>query len=235
MAGKNTLQVTLLTPVEIAADEQRDLDRINDEFKQAFAFLKKYPKSVSIFGSTRFTPENEHFKDARLLASKIAAKGYAIITGGGPGIMQAANQGAKESGGASVGISIALQKEQETNEYVTDTVTFQYFFTRKTVLSFAAEAYVFFPGGFGTLDEFFEILTLVQTNKIPRVPIVLVGRDYWGALDEFILVNVEKRHRAIRPEERLLYTILDDHAEILKLIESAPVQNWWKNFSVDSS
>lgn len=211
-------------------DEDRGLARIEREFRSAFEFLKKYPKSVSIFGSTRLDETNRHYRDARILAAKITKMGFAVITGGGPGIMEAANRGAFEAGGPSLGLSIELPKPQQDNNYLTDRRDFFYFFTRKTALSFAAEAYVFFPGGFGTLDEFFEVLTLVQTGKIPRVPIFLVGSDYWKPLDEYVRKVLCEAHHTVNPEEMSLYVITDDNDEILRVVGKTPVMNWWKLF-----
>lgn len=222
-----------ITAEEIKADEKRSLDLITAEFKRAFEFIPKFPKSVSFFGSARFPEDDEHCKQARELSEKIVRElGYAIVTGGGPGIMQAANRGAKEADGESLGLSIRLPHEQLTNPYVKRSVSFYYFFTRKTALSFAAEAYIFFPGGFGTLDEFFEMITLVQTKKIPKVPVILVGRDFWEPLHDFIQANMYKLHRAINEDDMNLYHITDNYDEIVDIIRRAPVKNWWKGFEV---
>lgn len=222
-----------LTAEEIEMDERNDLDLINKEFKAGFDFIKKYEKSVSIFGSSRFERDNPYCIKARELGEKIVKElGYAVITGGGPGIMEAANRGAHEAGGVSLGLTIKLPTEQISNPYVNDQVGFYYFFTRKTVLTFAAEAYVFFPGGFGTLDEFFDILTLVQTHKIPKVPLILVGEEFWKHLDSFItqqLISI----KSIAPSDPDLYHITDNQDEILEIIKKAPVSNWWKDFEVN--
>jgi uncharacterized protein (TIGR00730 family) len=225
------LPVRTLTPEEIQEDEHKNLKLIGKELKQGFDFLLKYDRSVSIFGSAKFAENDEHYLEAKALAKRISSElGYAIITGGGPGIMQAANEGAYEAGGDSLGLTIRLPHEQVTNPYVKDEVAFQYFFTRKTILTFAAEAYIFFPGGFGTLDEFFEILTLVQTKKIPKVPIILVGRDYWEPLRDFILDNVYVEHGAVDEEDLSLYRIEDDHDRIVDIIRKTPVQKWWSQY-----
>ena len=150
----------------ITENQAESLVRINDEFKKGFDFLKKFNATVSFFGSARFSENDPHAKMAETLAAKIVKElGYAVITGGGPGIMQAANKGATEAGGESLGIMIKLPMEQHTNKYVKEGVEFQYFFTRKTILTFAAEAYVVFPGGFGTMDELFEVATLIKTKR----------------------------------------------------------------------
>ncbi len=227
------LPIEPITAEEIKQDEERSLKLINTEFKHGFDFVQKYDKTVTFFGSARFSPEDEHSKEAEAIAKKIVTElNYGIITGGGPGIMQAANKGASEAGGVSLGLTIKLPREQVTNPYVKEEVGFYYFFTRKTIMTFAAEAFIFFPGGFGTLDEFFDILTLVQTRKIPQVPIILVGRDFWEPLNEFIKKNMMENHKAVSAEEMKLYTITDDHDEIVKMIKEAPVSKWWKNYEM---
>ncbi len=157
------------------------------EFKHGYDIIKKYPRSVSILGSAVLPADNEWYKKAENLAGRIARElKYTIVTGGGPGIMEAANKGAFEAGGNSVGFAIKLPNEQFKNNYLTDWVSFEYFFTRKSLLFCSAEAYIYYPGGFGTMDELFEILTLIKTDKIPPVPVILVGRDFWQPLLDFI-------------------------------------------------
>ncbi len=196
------------------------------EFRDGFVFISDYPKSVSVFGSSRFTPENPHSRKARALAGRIAKElGYAVVTGGSAGIMEAANRGAFEAGGASLGLNIKLPRVQNANRFTTASLDFSYFFARKTALSYAAEAYLFFPGGYGTLDEFFEIVTLIQTHKIHRVPIFLIGRDYWEVLDRFIRKTLYEQHAAVSRHDLELYLITDDEEEILQGIRNAPVQD----------
>ena len=203
--------------------EQR-ICTINEEFRQGFDFINEYKKSVSVFGSARFAEGSEYYEIARTLGARVVSDlGYAIITGGGPGIMEAANRGAYEKGGASLGLTIDLPQEQDTNKYVTATIPFNFFFARKVALSYAAEAYVFFPGGFGTLDEFFEIMTLVQTGKIKRIPIFLVGVDFWKPLVGFIRENLDARFHTINPEDNELYTMTDDLDLVMKKIKDAGV------------
>ncbi len=199
--------------------------RIAGEFDRGLKFIRKYPKSVTIYGSARFKAGNVHYKDARTLGARLAKLGYAVITGGGPGIMEAANRGAKEAGGHSIGLNIELPREQILNPYTTDSLSFYYFFSRKTTMSFSAEAYIFYPGGFGTLDEFFEIITLIQTKKIRPVPIVLVGSDFWKPLEKFILDEMLRKHAAIDKKDLNFFQVLDDHQEIEKVILGAPVRN----------
>lgn len=207
--------------LSLGAKNQR-ASRIAGEFDRGLKFIRKFKKSVTIYGSARFKPNNIHYKDARALGYRLAKLGYAVITGGGPGIMEAGNRGAMEAGGASVGLNIELPHEQVINPYVTDSLSFFYFFSRKTTMSFSAEAYVFFPGGFGTLDEFFEIVTLIQTKKLHPTPIVLVGSDFWNPLQKFLEEVLLQSHGAIEKKDLRLYRILDDHDEIIKYITTAP-------------
>ncbi len=194
------------------------------ELENGFEFLKNYPRSVTFFGSARMQDSHPYYEKARRIAHKIVEElHYSIITGGGPGIMQAANRGAYEAGGNSIGITISLPSEQVANEYLTDQMDFHYFFTRKVCLSFSAEAYLFFPGGFGTLDEFLEILTLVQTRKIPKAPIILVGEEYWNGLYEFFKDKLQES-MFVDKEDTNLFHITDDESKILEIVRNAPVR-----------
>ncbi len=226
--NKNTRPLTepIMKPLskeEVAQAIKKRLSVIDEEFKRGFEFIKKYPKSVSIFGSARFTEENAYYQKARSLAGSLSKLGYAIVTGGGRGIMEAANRGAKEAGGMSVGLNIKLPRVQTLNKYLTDTTEFYYFFTRKVMLSFAAEAYIFFPGGFGTLDEFFEIIGLIQTQKIFPIPVILVGKDFWEPLDDFIQRELLEKRNTIGAEDMHLYRITDDEEKIIKWVLEEPV------------
>ena len=200
--------------------------RINKEFYEGLDHIKKYPKSVTMFGSARLSEEHPCYKKARSLARKISCEGYAVITGGGPGIMEAGNRGAYEAAckGASIGYNIELPFEQNLNSFTDDYYSFYYFFSRKVTMTFSAEAYIYFPGGFGTLDELFEILTLVQTEKIEKVPIILVGNDYFGGLDSFIKETLLEEYSTIDAEDRNLYTITENEDEILDIIRNAPLR-----------
>lgn len=214
-----------LTVDSFDAAEKRRIAEIDDEFHRGFQFIKKYQKSVSFFGSARFSEKSEHCSLAYKLARRISEElKYAVVTGGGPGIMEAANKGAFEAGGDSLGITIKLPTEQSTNPYVQKSQDFYFFFVRKVILSFSAEAYLFFPGGFGTLDEFFEILTLIQTHKIPHVPLVLIGNDFWKPLNEFIKTHLLEKHSAIDAEDMNLYTITEDEELIMKIVREAPMR-----------
>lgn len=219
-----------ITPEAIDANIEAYIQVITKEFKNGFDFIKKYPKTVSIFGSARLTPASSHYGDAKRLASRIVKDlGYSIVTGGGPGIMEASNLGAKEAQGTSLGIEIELPHEQHTNEYVMDSAHFNYFFTRKTMLTFSAKAFVFFPGGFGTLDELFSILTLLQTGKIPSVPVVLFGKDFWKPLVDCMETHLLKQHHAINEDDFKLFTVTDSVDTTLKIIREAPAREWWKS------
>ena len=192
---------------------------ITKEFRQGLEFIKKYPKSVTIFGSSRLTVASSHYHDAERLASRIVKElGYSITTGGGPGVMEAANKGAREAGGDSVGLNIRLPLRQSANGYVSDSIDFDYFFARKMMLAFSAEAYVFFPGGYGTLDELFEILNLLQTGKTEKVPVILFGKDFWIPFREFLIKEILEKHHAINPEDLDLFIITDSIDEALSKI-----------------
>ena len=201
------------------------ITEISKEFKEGFELLENYPKSITFFGANQFREDNSYYKDARTLASRLSKElGYSILSGGGPGIMEAANRGAFEAGGNSVGLLIKLPGGQITNKYITREFTSRYFFVRKVCLSFSAEAFIFYPGGFGTLDEFFELLTLVQTKKIAGVPLICVGSEYWNELKGFMEREMISRG-TISVEELELFHIIDDHDEIINLIEKVKVQN----------
>ncbi|MCX6717177.1 MAG: TIGR00730 family Rossman fold protein [Candidatus Taylorbacteria bacterium] len=195
----------------------------NKKKKKGYDLIKKYPRSVSILGSARFKEDNIYYQKAMRLGSKISTElKYAVVTGGGPGIMEAANRGAKEVGGVSIGFNIKLDHEQTINPYVTEHVEFEYFFSRKTLLYFSAESYVYFPGGFGTMDEFFEIITLVQTKKIPKVPVILVGREYWTPFLDLIKQKMLVENSTINGDDMNIYQIVDDEDEIIEIIKKAP-------------
>jgi uncharacterized protein (TIGR00730 family) len=199
--------------------------RINKEIIDGLEFVKNHPKSVSFFGSARFKEDNPYYQKARSLARKIIEKiDYAVVTGGGPGIMEAGNRGASEAGGHSLGMNIELPTEQSINPYVTESVSFYYFFTRKVSLAFSAEAYVYFPGGYGTLDELFEILTLVQTGKIEKVPIILFGKDYWKPLMKTIKEIQLDRFQTIDTTDLELFIITDDEDQVVEIIKNAPLR-----------
>ena len=183
--------------------------KIMSEFIEGFDIIRRYGLAATFFGSSRATLEDEVYKNAADLAGRLAKKGFAIITGGSSGVMQAANKGAFDAGGASVGLNINMPDLQTYNHYLTEKFGFEHFFVRKVMLTYASEVYVYFPGGFGTLDEFFEIVTLVQSKKIRNVPIVLFGREYWEPLLAFIEKTLYKERGAIDEGDMKLYTLVD--------------------------
>lgn len=195
--------------------------RIMAEFVDGFELISDYKKSASIFGSARAKEESFYYQEARKLARRLGEAGFAVVTGGAAGIMQAANQGAKEAGAPSIGLNIALPHEQKPNPYTTKSMNFHYFFTRKVMLAFAAEAYVFFPGGFGTLDEFSELLTLVQTGKTKPVPIILVGKEYWQPLIDWFEKTLLKKNQFISPEDLKLFQLVENADQAFELIQKS--------------
>ena len=177
----------ILSREEMHILAEKRVSEISREFTAGFEFLEDYSKSVTFFGSTQLRDGSPYYKDARLLSSRIVKElGHSIITGGGPGIMEAANRGARDAGGTSLGLTIDLPLGQTTNKYIDKEINFYYFFIRKVCLAFSAEAFIFYPGGFGTLDEFFELVTLIQTRKIEGVPLICVGSEYWNELQDFM-------------------------------------------------
>lgn len=219
----NKPQPKPLTVAEISGLAFERVSLISKEFAEGFEFLKNYPRSVSIFGSTRMKESDPFYNKACNLSKRIVKElKYSIVTGGGPGVMEAANKGAYEAGGNSIGLLIELPDGQPINKYLTDSIRFHHFFSRKVALSFAAEAYVFFPGGFGTLDEFSEILTLVQTMKIAKIPIILVGVEYWSLLIDFFKEKMLESNM-ISENDLELFTLTDDDDKIIEIIKNAPV------------
>ena len=189
--------------------ETARIDRMAAELYEGFSTLKKYKLAATFFGSSHCSIGDDIYDSAVQLAGKLAQSGFAIISGGGGGVMEAANRGAYEAGGQSVGFNIALPSEQVPNEYTTEAKTFRYFFTRKVMLTFASEVYVYFPGGYGTLDELFEILTLIQTKKIKRVPIILYGKNFWDPITELLKNHLVKTFNTIERADLALFVTVD--------------------------
>ena len=208
-AARETADQRLLstTPIDdpLRTDQWRVL-RIMAEFVEGFDALARIGRAVSIFGSARIADQDPMYEQARRLAELLARSGYAIITGGGPGIMEAANRGARDGGGLSVGCNIELPFEQSFNQYVDLGIEFHYFFVRKMMFVKYAEAFVIFPGGFGTLDELFEALTLIQTGRIIHFPVILFGSSYWQGLKQWIHDRVLTEGKIAPPDLDLLVT-----------------------------
>jgi uncharacterized protein (TIGR00730 family) len=213
--------MTDLLDVNGDAVESWRIFRIMAEFVEGFELLRRYGCAVTMFGSARFKPNDPYYKAAEALAAKLAKKNFTVITGGGGGIMEGANVGAFKVGGKSVGLNIVLPFEQKLNPYTTESLTFDFFFSRKVMLAFASEVYVYFPGGFGTMDEFFELLTLIQTKKIERIPIVLYGRDFWEPMIAFFKTKMMKEYKTVSPEDLDLFVLVDDVEEAYKYIVKA--------------
>lgn len=192
--------------------------KIMAEFVAGFDLLQKYGLTATFFGSVRLTPDNRYYQDAVDLGSRMAKAGYSIVTGGSAGIMEAGNKGAHDAGGSSVGLNIRLTEDQAYNGYLTDSFTFDHFFVRKVMLAFAARVYVYFPGGYGTLDEFFEIVTLVQTKKINPVPIVLYGKEFWDPIVALFTDHLLAGYGTIGEEDLALFHIVDSVDEAFEYI-----------------
>lgn len=205
---KNTKEVSSWTVFQILS-----------EFVQGFDFLKRFKKPVSIFGSARMGFDHSIYQEATKLSSLLAKAGFSIITGGGPGVMEAANKGAFEAGGRSVGLNIKLPNEQRTNKYVKESESFSFFFTRKVMLEFSSRVYVFFPGGYGTLDELFEMVTLIQTHKIKPIPILLINRAFWQPLVNWLETVVCQKDHAIDKKDLEIFHLVDTADEAYKYIK----------------
>jgi len=205
---------------DIKASDSWQIFKIMSEFVEGFERMSKIGPCVSIFGSARTKPDNKYYQLAEEIAFKLVKEGYGVITGGGPGIMEAANCGAKRGGGKSVGLNIELPFEQKPNDHIDrdKSIDFKYFFVRKTIFLKYSQGFIGMPGGYGTMDELYEALTLVQTHKIAEFPVVLVGRAYWqGLMDWKKSVMLETEHN-INPEDLQLFTIVDTADEAVKHI-----------------
>ena len=195
--------------------------RIMSEFVDGFQFLSTSCKEVTFFGSARLKPSSSWYKETVKLAELLGKNGFTVITGGGPGIMEAANKGADKVHAPSLGLNIQLPTEQRINPYVHKGKGFNYFFTRKVMLAASAQAYIYCPGGFGTLDEFFEIITLIQTGKMQKTPVVCLGKEFWQGLDRFIEKTLLNDYKTISQSDRKLYHIVDSAEEAFELIKDS--------------
>ncbi|HEY0006174.1 MAG TPA: TIGR00730 family Rossman fold protein [Pyrinomonadaceae bacterium] len=191
--------------------------RIMGEFVEGFDHLATVSRGVSIFGSARTRPGNPFYTAAQETAALLARAGFTVVTGGGPGIMEAANRGAYEAGGTSIGCNIELPFEQKGNDYLTRSMTFRYFFVRKTMFVKYSNAFVIFPGGFGTLDELFESLTLIQTHKIKNFPVVMFGSEYWGGMIDWLRDSMLKAGNILETDLHLLH-LTDSPSEVVQII-----------------
>ncbi len=192
--------------------------RIMAEFIEGFETLSRVGKAVSIFGSSRTKSDDKYYKMAEELAAMLVKEGYAIISGGGPGIMEAANKGAFKAGGESIGLNIEIPREQKPNKFIKTLLNFRYFFCRKVMFVKYASAYVVFPGGYGTMDEFFEALTLIQTKRIKSFPVILVGGEYWMELVEWINGELV-RQKYISKKDTNLFHVADTSQEVVEVIK----------------
>jgi uncharacterized protein (TIGR00730 family) len=200
--------------------------RIMAEFVEGFEVMAPIGRAVSIFGSARTKPDDPMYKAAEETARRFAKAGFAVITGGGPGIMEAANKGAFEAGGTSVGLNITLPQEQEGNRYQTIALDFHYFYARKVMFTKYASAFVYFPGGYGTMDELFEVLTLIQTLKVEPFPVVFYGTDYWSGLIDWMRHQLHGRY--IDREDLDIFRLADDPKTAVELVRKGAKKHWWK-------
>lgn len=205
---------------DIKASDSWQIFKIMSEFVEGFEKMSKIGPCVSIFGSARTSPDNKYYLLAEDIAFKLTQEGYGVITGGGPGIMEAANKGAKRGKGKSVGLNIELPFEQKPNDFIDrdKSIDFHYFFVRKTIFLKYSQGFIGMPGGFGTIDELFESLTLVQTNKIAEFPVVLVGKEYWSGLIDWIKTTMLHQEHNINESDLDLFKIVDTADEAVKHI-----------------
>jgi len=206
---------------ETAAEETWRVFRIMAEFVEGFELMANLGPAVSVFGSARSQPGQKYYRLAEQMGARLAKAGFGVITGGGPGIMEAANKGAFQAGGASIGLNISLPLEQIANDYQTIAMDFHYFFCRKVMFVKYALAFVCFPGGFGTMDEFFESMTLMQTEKIRRFPVVLVGSNFWGSLSDWMREVMLERYHNIDADDMDMFKVTDDIDEAVQFIQDS--------------
>ncbi len=207
-------------------DEETKLHIIQEEFKQGIDAMKDVKASVTFYGGARFKEDHEVYKKTQKLAYRISKElGYTILSGGGGGIMEAASRGAYEAGGESIGLTIRLPREQKANKYLTKEVPFYFFFARQVSMSYTTEVCIFCPGGFGTFNELFEVLTLEQTDKIGRIPVILFGSEYWNPLEKVIEEVLLKKYNTINSDDLNIYTITDDEDRILEIIKKSKLRD----------
>lgn len=205
---------------EIKTSDSWQIFKVMAEFVEGFEKMASIGPCVSIFGSARTKPEHRYYKMAEEIAYRLTMNGYGVISGGGPGIMEAANKGARKGNGVSVGLNIELPHEQGSNPYIDrdKLITFKHFFVRKVMFQKYAQGFIVLPGGFGTFDEFFESITLIQTGKIGKFPIVLVGSDFWEGLIQWIQKVVAQEEKNVSPEDLELFRVVDTPEEAVRVI-----------------
>lgn len=209
---------------QLHTDDADRVYRIMAEFAEGFDVLSRIPRGVAIFGSSRATRDDPYYCVAQRIGRLLVEHGFSILTGAGPGIMEAANKGAREAGGPSIGLNIQLPREQPINPYLTTLLNFRYFFVRKVMFVRYSVAFVIMPGGFGTLDELFESVTLIQTHKIRPFPVILVGQDYWQGLLEWLHTTVVTRGR-ITAEEMAIFTLAETPEDVLTAVQRAALDH----------
>lgn len=215
----------MLKKQEIDGKDSWRIFRIMSEFVEGFEVMAEVGPAVSIFGSARTAPDDKYYKAAEETARLLAKEGFATITGGGPGIMEAGNKGAFEGGGQSIGLNITLPKEQEGNRYQSISLDFHYFYARKVMFVKYADAFICFPGGFGTLDEFFETMTLIQTTKVEAFPVILYGTEFWQGLVYWMKKALIPNF--IDKEDVDIFRIVDSPAEAVQLVKEGVKTHWW--------
>jgi hypothetical protein len=208
----------VIRKVDFTKEETWRVFRIMAEFVEGFETLSKVGEAISFFGSSRLKSSDKYYKIATRIAYLLSKEGYAIITGGGPGIMEAANKGAKQAKGKSIGLNIMIPQEQKPNKYIDLLLEFHYFFCRKVMFLKYAKAFVILPGGFGTLDELFESLNLIQTQRVEKFPVVLVGKDYWKGLIDWLKGMVLQR-RCVSRLDLAIFTVVDTPGEVVSTIK----------------
>ena len=206
--------------------------RIMAEFVEGFEVMANVGTAVSVFGSARTKPDDPYYQQAEETGRLLTKEGLAVITGGGPGIMEAANKGAFEAGGRSIGLNITLPQEQEANRYQTTSLDFHYFYARKVMFVKYASAFICFPGGYGTLDEFFEVLTLVQTLKVEPYPIVLYGTGYWSGMVDWLKAQLMPKF--IDPEDVDIFKIVDTPKDAVRLVKQGIRKPWWRPIDAEA-
>lgn len=209
---------------QLHTDDADRVYRIMAEFAEGFDVLSRIPRGVAIFGSSRATRDDPYYHVAEGIGRLLVQHGFSVLTGAGPGIMEAANKGAREAGGPSIGLNIQLPRQQQINPYLSTILNFHYFFVRKVMFVRYSVAFVIIPGGFGTLDELFESVTLIQTDKIRPFPVVLVGREYWQGLIEWLRGMAVKRGR-ITADEMAIFTMADTPEEVLTAVQRAALDH----------